>query len=423
MKVKKNSVWVIFWLATILILSVFSKYICILTVGFELYLSAFLAILGTFLCIKKFSKEKKYTFLNFYVSFFFLCILVSYIYTILNGYNDFTGATKYLSYYMIVFLIYPIIHLSNRYDCFIDMVKALCLIVIILMIIKGINCILYDATGIILFEGLIRTARNGHTNAAFNGIEPLVPLFEFYIFLNSNRRKKKRRAFVLFFISLFYIIWFIGARMLILAVLLGCVTIYMSHKKTSMKRMLSYFVLMIGIVVMVNTSYFDDMFKTIMTVFDSSYVANRSTAAIRVMEIVAVAPRLRGKLFGIGMAFYGSAYYSSIFSIGSHDDLGILGTYFFFGVLAIPMIGLLLFRMVQITYKLRNYFGHELRLGLLIYFLITCVSVSLFDANRVCLLPFLIGFYEIANIKYMQNKAEYEYSYAIEPQFRTEVGI
>lgn len=397
--IQKDIIWFGFWFVLLAHLGFFNSIVPIFSweLGDVLQFGILLVIsMYALVVLYRKGALRLYTEVNLYIVVYCICILISLIYTIRSGQAEFTHALRYsFSYFAIVF-VYPLLYLKTKniaWDRFIDSIMN---VTFFMTIVKVGNCVVYDMSGYEIFSELLAgQVRNEHSTSVCSALDMLMVIWFAYRILNSNR--KERKLYIIQFLwGIIYIIRFNGSRMTILSVLLSITAIWLTKDKQIKKRFYSILVLTVGIFFLIMTPYFQNIIKTLadMNIQDVESGRFDNTASVRLYTISEVNDNLEGNIFGMGMVAYGTEEFEKVFSMGSNDDLGFLGNYFTFGVCAIPIIFLLIWMCVRNIKRESMQQNKCLVWGIVVFLLVTGVSLSIFDLSRVAGLPFVLSLIE-----------------------------
>ena len=399
MKIKKNLVLLNVWIVVLCETNFFSGIIG-LPIETVRYISI-LGIMGSFFIawtkLKATKSLYKFKFLNFYVIIYIICIGISVAYTIINKVSSLNQTAFYSRYYLAILIVYPLIYLKERYytDCF--SVDKIMWFIVGMSIVRAFNAFIYDLSGIALFPAFISfQVRGGHSTAPSNALDILAAIYFMIEFLKFSKRKKRYRAFLGFLIEFVYLARFVSSRMMILAVLAAAGGSWLVNKKAKKSWITIFCVSVIGITIFLNTPYFNDLMSTVTTA--SAVQGDDNTASARLIIIENMNNYIKGKVLGTGMLTFGTPEYTKLYLFGASDDLGFLGNYYTFGILCIPIIGMIFGRLLYLYVRKSEKLYKDMYFGVIVYFIITGITVSIFNAPKIFALPFVLMLIETSNI-------------------------
>lgn len=128
----------------------------------------------------------------------------------------------------------------------------------------------------------------------------------------------------------------------------------------------------------------------LITPFVSLYIYNGNTMSVRLYSLETLRRNWNGK--PMGLAFYGTSAFKHYFVIGSNDDLGYLGNWYTMGWYCVPIIVLLIIGYLYTSIRNFGKNNAEIIYSMIIYLLITGVSLSFLDIARIDVVPFLLLF-------------------------------
>lgn len=300
----------------------------------------------------------------------------------------------YARYYFSTFLVYPLLYLEQRYGTEKSFMESWLPVAGIALCLRMLNCLVYDVTGTALFPTLIAgQIRGGHSTSICGAIENIYLIYSFYLLLKCGKglTKTKTKYLIYVVIGLVYSIRFVGSRIMIMSLIASMAVLWYGKQKQGAKKMLAFSIGVIAIAVFMQTPFYEDLLQTIKGASSSANdIYNGNTMSVRLYSLETLRRNWNGK--PMGLAFYGTSAFKHYFVIGSNDDLGYLGNWYTMGWYCVPIIVLLIIGYLYTSIRNFGKNNAEIIYSMIIYLLITGVSLSFLDIARIDVVPFLLLF-------------------------------
>lgn len=404
MKIPRNPVWILFWISILIYTGTIEIFFPGMNKSFLNNMAVFTTVFACLCSIRITSgilKENRSQYANIYMAVYTTIICISATYTYVKGYASATAVFYNLRPYLSVFLFYPAVYLAYRYKKGLKFFDSLLLIVIITQIIRAGNCLLFEFSGQSFLENFIAIqVKNNHPTCVSNAFDHFIPIFAFFRFLNSDNIREKRRYLFYTIISAVFVIRFISSRMMILAVVCSLAIIWTVYKQYNNKVVSIVVIGCVAIAIFINTPYFDDLLSTVTSANSNDFSQGEynNTASARLLYIETYNAKGAHSTLGMGIVSYGSTRYKEYLPLGAVEDLGYLGDYYTFGVLCFPLIGMLLFRSAYLVIKYFKSKYAQLLSALVVFLLITGITLSVFGTRKIYLLSILLAVQAISVI-------------------------
>jgi hypothetical protein len=363
-------------------------------------------VIFLFLFSRVYSVEAKYLWILSVLCLFATGVGI-YSATSNNG-LDFMGALSQGIEYIYVILAIPLCYLLNNelWD-FRNLLKLLVVLGIVSYAIRWGISFYYDVSGTVAFPNIAQESASSEwiregvlrVNPPFIGIifAPIV----YYLALTTSKKFHKWIYYLCIVMVIAYTIRIHQARSLMIYQLVAVVVLLIFQKVTDRKKLLRIGILFIGIVILVNTSWFSNLVDS----FSKSNADYGGSTRARINAIAGFGVDfLKSPVFGFG--FLESD--AQRLTIGGHiTDIGILHSIFMLGI-PIVVVFLMIFIRGFYVYSKANKVGMcdeaLLVLGMTVLVMMTGINIDLF----VGIFSFAIPFYLAITEYVLHRSREYE---------------
>lgn len=335
-------------------------------------------------------------------------ILICGIYSVI-AYNQSFFDIYVMENCMLLLLIIPIF--TNNEPLFDKIIKIIIVFAMINVFISCLQSVLYNNFGFIFLQGIERTIlRNDllrYGNAA--SYAPLLAVFLIGDYKKATEFIPKTVRIVFLFLSIYCIVFVNQTRGTTIAALCAVFGMLLFKNKGNKKRVFTLIALALSVVVVMNMPQFQYIFNSILS--DSSqYAAETHNVNVRIENIFY---RLsffeKNPVFGMGIIRPITSTLEKISRGPSGlyyaDDVGIFDTIASFGVFGILMIFLVWKRWWKSILKLhqsKKIYENIWIIGLIIYYLISSVSIGYFAPDMIICFSIAIASIEI-QVQSVQN--------------------
>ncbi len=347
----------------------------------------------------------------FYLILYVPIIMFSALFTKLS----YDYSTKSLLYvvipYLYIFFCFSIIYVFYKAGQTEDFSRTISRIVLVILFIKTLCWVLYTFFEIELFPNLLFEyegwTRDGQIRLDTGYLFSFA--FSFYISLSIKSKKKLVPLMALLFLFLFMAIISKGRFQLATMVFTAAIAfVFLARTSTKARNT----VLLLGVAAMVFVC--SGAFEKVLYSFSLSSQYGSSTEA-RLQTISHFWDLMidRKAILGLGLldtsnpaAFallYKATTYWGATVLYYLTDIGILGGFFTFGLLSIPLYGTLFFFGIRTCIRAfrQRTEGYELLVPLIVYMITSCLLLNIFDLSRALDVPFYL-----AVISYMDAKTK-----------------
>lgn len=364
---------------------------------YNLFILILVGIMVLIAIVRKYYFPKKKTFILYYLIMIVGFILFEYIYTSLL-YRDQT-LYKFLSFaksYMLVFMIPIVLFLFEKKGAE-QIFEALAFLTTISLALISIHAVVFNLTNIsilnidLYFDIFTRNSRLRLLDIAC--LEGLTCVFCWWKILFSEKKIFHYIELGICFFAQFYLE---QTRMIQITLLSVMFFMYLlKSEKNAVKFVIKLFTvvscLIFGAYIL---DYYIGSF--------SALGEHASSTTIRLMEVeFAVKTIKRMPFWGIGMInkeLQTKYYYRSIYSNVGLTDIGVLGYTVKTGLLwIIPIYIIPLVRFIKIYIKTQDPKNKMLEAAIIVYLLITSLTIIVLDEVRFLMWPICIAYFEYMN--------------------------
>lgn len=401
--IPKNTIWLLLWILLLLHSGLINMLFPFLEQRY-IEIAKFIFTLVAFGCafspVTRVMGKRKLRYLNLLVTVYILIIVMSCIYTVASGYETVTRVFMNSLYYFTVLLVYPILYVALRFHNGqdLDYLDGVATLIVLTQIIRAANLVLYNWNGMTFINGFIAVqTKYGNSTAVSNALDHFIPIYSFYRMLNVKRKSQKKKFAFYTIISVFFVVRGIYSRMMILSVVGSMAMLWVVNRQYKKKTIIAVATILIGAVIFVNTGYFQDFTDTLLSADanDFAHGIYGNTASARLLYIETISKMKFPTMTGIGMVSYGSSRLNYFFPEGATEDIGYLGDFYLFGVLILVPISMLLIRNLSLLKKNIGKRNSDLLAGLFTFLCITGVTLSVFGARKILLLPIVLSILEM----------------------------
>lgn len=349
-----------------------------------------------------FSTNRIKVFDAIYFVLYFCIILLCAFYTVDSGYAKALHVVTYATSYILPLLLLPLLYTEWNGDencCWIDIFVVL---VGASMVLRMLNCLIFELTHIAIFPNVLGAVRGGHATAWVYALDAVLFFIELYR-ASFNYRETKRfnkDAYICLTVLIFFA-FFARGRMQILCLIGSIIFFFLFQRSKGGDKLITYVVLIVVSLLLLMTPYSKDLITTATGAssevasinFDGSLLfqgTGDNTASIRLFSINHGWEMMGKNPNGMGLVYYGSQRFKEFFPLGSNDDLGYIGTIFTFGFAAVLLIAPLIVWGIKQCLVVRRHPLFPFRFAIVVYLILTGISLSLFDLSRIGALPFFI---------------------------------
>ena len=266
------------------------------------------------------------------------------------------------------------------------------------MVLLAVQSFVFNTNGTIFLEGYFQISpglkRDGFLRMSITALGPLVTIYAAYRALTSQYNRI--RFFLIFLFGVYSTVFVSRTRMLIIIVILCGLIMYIRETKNTTRGNKVIIFLGLVCVALCFTPQLNAFFDT----FSTSNAETGSNTLIR-FEAIAyyMSHILEHPLTGQG--FINAANSDSLYTLlrgsGGHfyyDDIGCIGTASRFGIPGFIFQFALIPYFVKIIRSAQGMCEQTLLIGLLAYYVISMISLSMFDTQRIIVLAIILAIFD-----------------------------
>ncbi len=332
------------------------------------------------------------------ISFAMIYSLIAYGYSI-------RGLLIAVTPYLLIFWAYPIVYVLYRDGTSEKILKAIFLLVLGILIIKFIGWYMYGFRGTTMFRNLL-FQYEGWTRSALQRIDTgYLFSIAFAYALYGIFKKKNKIPYMIATISMaLFMVFITQYRYLQITMVVEFLLVYYYASEASKTKFTRLFLLAGVLIAFILSGGLDSVLNSF-----SVYGSNAGSTIARIDTVIHYWRLLkeRNGLFGLGLlSGYNTITAAMMARVGVErfwlSDIGILGGFFTFGILSIPLyFGLfyLAFNTCRKAFKKRNNEMIVIAVGVTAYMIISCLLMNVFDGQRAYDVPFYLALYSYWNYK------------------------
>lgn len=337
-----------------------------------------------------------------YLAIYTLIMLFMMLYTVLNYGYTVRQAMTAITPYLYVYYSMPLIYIYGRDNTQLAIVNKIKSIVIFMLCIKTVCWFLYNFTGTVLFEKLIFRFGDGWVRDGLLRIDPgcLFGIAFSVVFSYSCIYKKNFKYKVIAALMLCFVVFISQFRYQIISIIVvAIVGLYASSNNRTARRN-KLLLGCIGVFLFVALGGASTMFSSFSVAGENG---SSTLARLNTMTHYWDLMRDQKAIFGLGLlnsdnpVCYTMMAYVTLWGEQAWyylEDVGILGGFFRFGILAVPLYGLLFAYAIK-AYKMCRKKGNREFCVLLAcvgsYLIFSNMVLNMFDGQRAFAVPFYLS--------------------------------
>ena len=380
--------------------------------SFVAYYKYGIVLLGVILAIWSYTKKAKnaelakcYNLLTRYMKIYLPIIVFMMIYSFII--HDYSIRMLFLTSlpYLYVFWAYPICYVLFKDGTSEKMLNTILLLVVGILIIKFIGWFLFQYGGIKVFEDLIFQYKDWARSETHRVDIGYLFAFAYTFALLGMFRKKVKIKYIAIVIGMIvFTVIVTQYRYLVITILIEFLIVYYLSSKDSKNRVLRVLLIAIVLAAFILFGGLDFIINS----FSVQGEYGTSTMA-RVKTITHYWGEVTDKfrIFGLGFLSESDPITGKIginVTRGTYwmSDIGILGGFFTFGILSIPLYFYLFYLAITTckkAYRFNNRKKLIMSVGLSTYLIVLCIMMNIFDEQRSFNLPFYLAFFSFWNYR------------------------
>lgn len=380
--------------------------------GNEDYYRLLLALVGILLAFWVYSRcstNSKFRVccknLSKYMKIYLPIILFAMVYSLFAYGYSIRGLLIAATPYLLIFWAYPIVYVLYRDGTSERILHVIFLLVLGILAIKFIGWYMYGFHGVTMFRNLLFQYENW-TRSEFQRIDTgYLFSIAFAYALYGIYKKKNKIPYMMAAISMaLFMVFITQYRYLQITMIIEFLLVYYYASETSKTKFIRL-VLLAGLaVVFILLGGLDSVLSSF-----SVHGSNAGSTIARIDTVIHYWGLLKDRngLFGLGLLSGYNATTANMMARGGAErfwlsDIGILGGFFTFGILSVPLyFGLfhLAINTCKKAFRKRNNEMIVIVVGLTAYMIISCLLMNVFDGQRAYDVPFYLALYSFWNYK------------------------
>lgn len=343
--------------------------------------------------------------LSKYMKIYLPIILFAMIYSWLAYGYSINGLLITATPYLLVFWAYPIVYVLYRDRTSERILHAVFLLVLGILAIKFIGWYMYGFRGVVMFPNLLFQYADWTRSELQRVDTGYLFSIAFAYALYGIYKKKNRIPYMIAAVGMVLFMVFITQyRFLQITMIIEILLVYYYASETSRTKFIRLVLLAGLIVVFILLGGLDSVLNSFsVRGSEAGSTIARINTVIHYWELL----KERNGLFGLGLL---SGYNTITANMMARldgvrywlSDIGVLGGFYTFGILSIPLyFGLfrLAFNTCKKAYQKRNNAMVVIAVGLTAYMSISCLLMNIFDGQRAYDVPFYLALYSYWNYK------------------------
>lgn len=337
---------------------------------------------------------------KYLIRVFVFVFLLQGAYTIISGKQSLIDFVTVITPMLAIILFRPLLRMINRDNSVDRLIDIIVFITAVYMAVVIVNVIFRNATG----QPIIKTEFYLYDSGYRNGrlrimlISPfllLAPICAFYkIIAEEGKKLKYIISFLVLVIGVFYVE---QTRMNQIILVVCCALMYSTKIKNKRIKYIIYFLSFVLFIIGYLLGYSND-FLSSFSVTNQDYGVS---TIYRMYEYTHALNNIKmSPLFGEGLIsnYLQKVSYGGYSFSYNHTDIGLIGTLSYLGISAIPLVIMPLYRYIKkyfaINRKNRGASIYVLFVGIMVYFILTQITLSITDSVRIFAWPFVLALLE-----------------------------
>lgn len=333
---------------------------------------------------------KKYKFLSFEIGYIFLVIAMVCVFSMISYDENImdmiicTGSYLFILMAPILLVMFHLVgfHESVHYilmvETFYDFVLLICAFV-------------KNNLGIMPLKVATISSKTSNVRAAAGALCPFATVYFVYLLISKRDKLKTIVALAINLATQFYVE---QTRMKEIAILVASVAIVVFFMKAVKNQNWPIVLTIIGIILFFYLGYYEEMMNSFSADPKLNPHYTSTVARLRAVEYFKTYTE-KNIFFGLGFINPRTNHLNDIFSGPSHtcflDDLGITGCFFRNGLLGLSYYIMVLARMAYAFFKIHDKHYKSIMLGIAVFTMISSSSLSIFDGQRIVMVPFIMA--------------------------------
>lgn len=301
-------------------------------------------------------------------------------------------------FFLYLFLISPILFIFCKENGYEDLVKTITVIVLAFLLLDLAAAVIYNYTGITVFDAIPFRVRHNRLRIFAPSLFGIAVSYSVFRFFRDKRQLDKLKWIAVLLVIIVYTFYTNMARMYIISIIATVLVMYLVRPRAKTNQVIVWFILIVVALILVESGVIDAFLETFSEdneELGSSTVARQS--AIEYFKQWSDA----NPIFSMGFVNPTNLYYYAIFfgpdGVCCFDDIGIINMWYHFGIFGIIVAAVMFIRLTYLYIKIYYVNKSPNRVfiaGLFVFLIVTQVSLSVFDGQRIFFLVLLWAIFE-----------------------------
>lgn len=301
-------------------------------------------------------------------------------------------------FFLYLFLISPILFIFCKENGYEDLVKTITVIVLAFLLLDLAAAVIYNYTGITVFDAIPFRVRHNRLRIFAPSLFGIAVSYSVFRLFRDKRQLDKLKWIAVLLVIIVYTFYTNMARMYIISIIATVLVMYLVRPRAKTNQVIVWFILIVVAFILVESGVIDAFLETFSEdneELGSSTVARQS--AIEYFKQWSDA----NPIFSMGFVNPTNLYYYAIFfgpdGVCCFDDIGIINMWYHFGIFGVIVVAVMFIRLTYLYIKIYYVNKSPNRVfiaGLFVFLIVTQVSLSVFDGQRIFFLVLLWAIFE-----------------------------
>lgn len=301
-------------------------------------------------------------------------------------------------FFLYLFLISPILFIFCKENGYEDLVKTITVIVLAFLLLDLAAAVIYNYTGITVFDAIPFRVRHNRLRIFAPSLFGIAISYSVFRLFRDKRQLDKLKWIAVLLVIIVYTFYTNMARMYIISIIATVLVMYLVRPRAKTNQVIVWFILIVVAFILVESGVIDAFLETFSEdneELGSSTVARQS--AIEYFKQWSDA----NPIFSMGFVNPTNLYYYAIFfgpdGVCCFDDIGIINMWYHFGIFGVIVVAVMFIRLTYLYIKIYYVNKSPNRVfiaGLFVFLIVTQVSLSVFDGQRIFFLVLLWAIFE-----------------------------
>lgn len=336
--------------------------------------------------------------INIYLIIITLFIAIVSIYSYIKYGQTLKDYFLTCRFFLYLFLISPILFIFCKENGYEDLVKTITAVVIIFLLLDLAAAVIYNFTGITVFNAIPFRVRHDRLRIFAPSLFGIAVSYSVFRLFRDKRQLDKLKWVAVLLIIIVYTFYTNMARMYIISILATVLVMYLVRPRAKTNQVIIWFILIVAAVILVESGVVDAFLETFSE--DNEELGSSTVARQEAIEYFKQWSNAN-PIFSMAFVNPTNSYYYAIFfgpdGVCCFDDIGIINMWYHFGIFGVIVAAAMFIRLTYLYIKIYYINRSPNRVfiaGLFVFLLVTQVSLSVFDGQRIFFLVLLWAIFE-----------------------------